>query len=78
MSNDPPPEGERLVPVAPDFATWLEHFLAAGCYSYGNAKRENFQSYWRAVKKIVPLKMEPKDNLWLKHLTRWYGGDRLE
>lgn len=66
-------------PIASDLAEFLEHFLAAGMFDYGGADRAHFDAYWALVAELVaelaPVRVAPRDNLWLQHLDRRYGGD---
>ncbi|MGP8217195.1 MAG: GAD-like domain-containing protein [Bacteroidia bacterium] len=61
--------------IAPDFRTFFEHWLASGCFSIGQNKR--FSHHWDAVKKMVPVKIPLKENLWLKYCSKLYKEDLL-
>lgn len=77
MGNDPPPEEEKLVPIAPTFTEWFEQFLATGCYNHGNANKAHFQAYWKAISSHVPVDIPARENKWLQFLTTWYEGENL-
>jgi hypothetical protein len=53
--------------IAPDFTTFWEHWLAAGCFIKGN-----FDAYWQIVHEYVTLQIPHKDNLWLKYWDQQY------
>jgi|GEM_PF-3564215 tetratricopeptide (TPR) repeat protein len=53
--------------VAPDFSTFFEHWLAAGCF-----KVRDFDAYHKVVKSIIPIKIATADNLWLRHFNKQY------
>ncbi len=72
------PAGDSLLPIAPDFTTWLAYFVASGCYTYGSGDREPFRRWWKIVTPVVPFAVAPKDNLWLRHHSRFYEGEALE
>ena len=69
-SSEPSPSD----PIAGSIGEWLEHFVAAGCFNMGDAKKKDFDRYWKHVASCVPRAIERKDNLWLRHLDRWYRG----
>jgi len=56
-------------PIAPDFTTFLTHWLASGCF----AGRE-FKKYWKVVKDFVPINIPVKENLWLNYYSILYKG----
>lgn len=70
-SSEPSPSD----PIASSLAEWLEHFVAAGCFNMGAAKKRDFDRYWKRVEPCVPRVIERRDNLWLRHLDRWYRGN---
>ncbi len=53
--------------IAPDFTTFFEHWLAAGCFFNGD-----FNTYREIVKDIVPVHIPEKDNLWLQFYNKQY------
>ncbi len=53
--------------IAPDFTTFWEHWLAAGCFIKGN-----FEAYWEVVSEFVTLQIPHKDNLWLRYWDKQY------
>lgn len=55
-------------PVANSFTIFFEHWLATGCFSYGD-----FETYWQEIKSIVPLKIPLRENLWLKFWDKQYN-----
>jgi hypothetical protein len=62
------------MPIAATFAEFLHHYVAAGCFDCGTAKKRRFDAYWKLVKPLVPVEVAPRDNLWLRHLSRFYPG----
>lgn len=61
--------------IAGSLGEWLEHFVAAGCFNMGDAKKKDFDRYWKRVAPCVSRAIERRDNLWLRHLDRWYRGN---
>jgi hypothetical protein len=61
-------------PIAADFASFYEAWLASGAYSYGSAEPEVFARYWERVGPLVPIKIDPAKNVWLQHRGRYYEG----
>jgi hypothetical protein len=59
-------------PIASSFTRFFELWLASGCFSYGNADADVFKAYWSKVAVLVPIKIEPAKNDWLKHVGRFY------
>lgn len=59
--------------IAPTFTEFLRHYLAAGCFDCGTSDERLFKSYWKLVKSYVPIAIEPRKNLWLQHLKRYYA-----
>ncbi len=57
----------ELSPIAPSFTEFFEHWLAAGCFTYGD-----FDAYWSDVQQIVPQEILHADNLWLQFYDRQY------
>jgi hypothetical protein len=70
-------EGSGSDLIADDLSTFFRHFVAAGCFFYGGAGSEHFHAYWDRIRPVVPFGIAPADNLWLRHLVRWYDGDLL-
>ncbi len=70
-SDEPSPSDK----IASSFNEFLTHFIASGCFDYGSAEKIHFDKYWDIIKDIAPFDIAPKENLWLKHLDRWYDGD---
>ncbi len=70
-SGEPTPSD----PIAKSLGEFLVHFVGAGCFSCGGAERAHFKKYWKHVEAIVPFGIAPKQNLWLRHLDRWYRGN---
>ncbi len=54
--------------IAPDFNTFFEHWLAAGCF-----RGRNFKAYWEIVKGIVPIQIPLKENLWIRYYSKQYN-----
>jgi hypothetical protein len=57
----------ELSPIAPNFTEFFEHWLAAGCFTYGD-----FDAYWNDVGQIVSQEIPHADNLWLRFYDRQY------
>lgn len=55
-------------PVAPSLSTFLEHWLAAGCFS-----SHDFAAWFPRVQHLVPVHVPPRQNLWLQHHDRQFG-----
>jgi hypothetical protein len=66
-------DGEPFPKVAGDFATAFEHWLEAGCFDCGNADVELFEEYWAKVRGMVPGRIAPEENQWLRALATYYG-----
>ena len=63
--------------IAGSFAEFLEHFVACGCFDPGAADRAHFERYAALVGDAMPFAISQRDNLWLRHLDRWYPGGNL-
>jgi len=55
-------------PITSDFTTFFTHWLASGCF-----RARDFKKYWEVVKDFVPIKIPPKENLWLKYYHELYN-----
>jgi predicted DNA-binding WGR domain protein len=60
--------------VAPALSEFLIHFVAAGCYT-GRARKPQFARYQKWLQAVAPVSIPPKENLWLRHLDRWFDGN---
>lgn len=61
--------------IGASFTDYFEHYLAAGCYSHGNAESAVFQRYWAQVEKSVPVKVPPAENRWLRTMAAQYQNE---
>ncbi|MFI5149222.1 MAG: TPR end-of-group domain-containing protein [Bacteroidia bacterium] len=59
--------------ITSDFRTFLEHWLAAGCFHHGNK-----EAYLEIVKDIVPVRIPVKDNLWIQYYDKIYNSGPTE
>jgi hypothetical protein len=61
--------------IAASFTDYFEQYLAAGCYCHGNADSTVFRRYWAEVEKLVPVKVAPTENRWLRTMALQYQNE---
>ena len=62
------PRVKRAIQVGKMFAYFVLVMVGSA-----NRDPKRFAKYWKLVKPHVPIAIPPHQNLWLKHLRRYYG-----
>jgi len=64
-------DGEQpKIPIADSFTEFFEHYIASGCFC-----SHRFDLYWSYVKDLVPIKIPPSENKWIRFYTSLYKED---